>query len=179
MNLLSIRLPSAGLVQLNVSGLSSATYDTALVEHSYPGDFCGGSRLCIQDSGASGLFLPIPQEYCNVTWQPSNEDLDGGLLIDLEGIDGTPITLTFPFSFIFNEINDGWVKCTGLDGNFVLGFPVYGYYYLAHDMAGNTLTFVDLPQNSETSGTEPGRLFGVGAIAANLFALFYGLLSQN
>ena len=44
----------------------------------------------------------------------------------------------------------GRVLCTGISGSFVLGLPIFQYYYLAFDMGNETVTFVDLKLSNET-----------------------------
>ena len=152
---------------------------------SYSSDFCEGERLCIQDTGNSWLALPIPEEFCSDikdnTWQSSDYDLGGNISIDLEGTDGSPITLTFPLSFVVSEVKAGWVLCNGLNGDFTLGFPVFSYYYLVYNMANNTLIFVDLPPAdtppaSKATHTIGGSNFGLMFIASSVVALLVSLV---
>ena len=81
-------------------------------------------------------------------------------MLDIEGVNGTNITLSLPLLWLAEQEALGRLICTGTTGNFILGFPIFQYYYLAYDMESNTITFVDLPQSDETKafidGTELG-----------------------
>ena len=104
--------------------------------------------LCIFDSGADQIMLPIPIEDCEtfVTYAKSvdkEDELKGeSLYIDLEGADGGTVTLDLPLFWLIEQLVEGKVVCT--DGNFFLGFPTFQYYYVVYNMGDRTLTFVDL-----------------------------------
>ena len=57
----------------------------------------------------------------------------------------------------------GNVVCSGPGGNFILGFPIFQYYYVAYDMEENKIIFVDLQLSDETKafidGPELNSLF--------------------
>lgn len=84
----------------------------------------------------------------------------GSMLIDIEGVNGTTVTLSLPLIWLSEQYFFGNVVCTGTTGQFTLGFPIFQYYYLAYDMGSGTVTFVDLPQSNDTTafidGTELG-----------------------
>ena len=52
--------------------------------------------------------------------------------------------LIFPLAFMYEEVYDENVGCTGDAGFFSLGMPTFQYYYLMYDMDSATVTFVDL-----------------------------------
>jgi hypothetical protein len=132
LNLKSIRIPV----------LDNATF-------TYREDFCDdgsdtpGSN-CITDSGNSRFELPIPEEMCNTAF--TDDELESDLIVDIEGSDGNIVTLSFPLAFLVEEFLRGWFACTGVNGSFVLGMPVYQHYYLVYDMGNEEVVFVDLPQ---------------------------------
>lgn len=106
------------------------------------------SHECIFDSGADQITLPIPIEDCEtfVTYGNSvdkEDELKGeSLYIDLEGANGGTVTLDLPLFWLMEQLVEGKVACT--DGDFILGFPTFQYYYVVYNMGDRTLTFVDL-----------------------------------
>jgi len=85
----------------------------------------------------------------------------GWLLLDLEGVNGSNITLSLPLHWLVALGRSGFGKCTAdTSGKFVLGFPIYQYYYLVYDMGNNTVTFVDLPQTNENEAFIDGPELG-------------------
>ena len=60
------------------------------------------------------------------------------MLLDIEGIDGETVTLSLPLLWLREQLEMGNVVCTGSTGNFLLGLPIFQYYYLAFDMADNS-----------------------------------------
>ena len=72
----------------------------------------------------------------------------------------------------------GYVKCTGLSGDFVLGLPISQYYYLAFDMANETVTFVDLQLSNETENFIDGPELG-GVASASAGYLLYQVLTTG
>ena len=106
-------------------------------------------HMCVSDSGADQIVLPIPIEDCETfKTQYGNsadkaDELKGeSLYIDLEGADGGTVTLDLPLFWLMEQLVEGKVACT--DGNFILGFPTFQYYYVVYNMGDRTLTFVDL-----------------------------------
>jgi hypothetical protein len=86
----------------------------------------------------------------------------GSMLLDLEGFNGSTITLSLPLLWLKEQIYLQRVSCIGPSGSFVLGLPIYQYYYLVYDLGNNTVTFVDLQLSNETeafiSGPELGGI---------------------
>ena len=110
--------------------------------------WCSG-YFCIFDTGYDQIMLPLPEEDCDafVTQYGNSVDkvneLKGeSLYIDLEGADGGTVTLEFSLFWLMEQLVEGKVICT--DGNFILGFPTFQYYYVVYNMGNRTLTFVDL-----------------------------------
>lgn len=127
---------------------------------SYAEDLCKGTNLgnCIADTGNSYLYLPLSDvTYGNIAAAVqglNGDELANSMLsIDLSGINGT-VTLDFPLTFIVEQVEAGYVMCTGDAGSFTLGMPTFQYYYLMNDMDSATVTFVDLQgQGNVTSNT--------------------------
>ena len=72
------------------------------------------------------------------------------MLLDILGVNGATITLSLPLLWLAEQRKLGNVECTGTEGIFVLGFPIFQYYYVAYDMADNKIIFVDLQLSDET-----------------------------
>ena len=72
------------------------------------------------------------------------------MLLDILGVNGATITLSLPLLWLAEQRKLGNVECTGTEGIFVLGFPIFQYYYVAYDMADNEIIFVDLQLSDET-----------------------------
>jgi len=107
---------------------------------------------CITDSGANGIDLPLPKEFCNSL---KTDDDEGSMYLDLESSDGG-ITLSLPLPFLREQLALGYFICSGTSGSFILGPPIFQYYYQVFDMGSKTVTFVDLVQPSnETAISEP------------------------
>jgi len=77
-----------------------------------------------------------------------------------QGVNGATVTLSVPLIWLAEQGNLNNVVCTGIDGIFVLGFPIVQYYYLAYDVADNTVTFVDLQLSDETKAFLYGNELG-------------------
>ena len=105
-----------------------------------------GIAHCYTDTGTSWISLPIPKSQCDYWLDEPLATLAelGSLLLDIEGVNGTTVTLSLPLVWLKIMLQLGNVKCTGITGDFILGFPIFQYYYLAYDMEDNTVTFVDL-----------------------------------
>jgi len=147
------------------------TYDTT--------ELCQGCPACYTDSGTFYISLPLPEEYC--TSLPSNPDelkSLGSLYIDLDGADGGNVTLSLPLLWVKEQAALGYVQCTGLSGSFVLGLPISQYYYLAFDMANETVTFVDLQLSNETENFIDGPELG-GVASASAGYLLYQVLTTG
>lgn len=71
-------------------------------------------------------------------------------MLDLDGVNNSTITLSFPLLWLAEQIRLKRVKCSGLSGYFIPGLPIFQYYYLAYDRGKNTVTFVDLQLSKET-----------------------------
>ena len=123
------------------------------------------SGNCFTDSGTSSIELPLPENQCDYWLSAPLATLKklGSLLLDIEGVNGTNITLSLPLIWLAEQTEKKNVVCTGTTGNFVLGFPIFQYYYVAYVMADNTIAFVDLPLSDETkefiNGPEYGGVF--------------------
>ena len=136
-------------------------------------ELCKGCATCFTDSGNSLIQLPLPEEDCNSL--PSNADelkALGSLFIDLDGADGENATLTLPILWLAEQIASGYVQCTGTSGDFVLGFPIFQYYYLAYNMGDETVTFVELELSNETKTFIEGPELG-GAASTSAGYLLY------
>jgi len=177
--------------------VSQAHYNLNLTSIRVPGlnvtesgfDQCNTEGSCIADTGNSYLQLPLETSMClnlqdlilNVT-PPELEEI-GSMLLDLEGVDGNTVTLSIPMIFFAEQLLSGRVICTNTTGDFALGFPIFQYYYLVHDMAGGTVTFVDLQLSNETEDFIEGpELGGFGSQASynptstSVFLMTSGLL---
>ena len=134
LNLTSIRVPGLNITQ---NGFSQCNKK------------CG---KCYTDSGSSWISLPLPESQCNDILSGKSDVLKKeSMLLDIEGVNGTTITLSLPLLWLSEQFLFGNVVCTGTSGDFVLGFPIFQYYYLAYDMGSRrTVTFVDLPLSNET-----------------------------
>jgi len=136
LNLTSIRVPGLNITQ---NGFSQCSEECP---------------KCYTDSGTSWISLPLPESQCNDIINTHVDILRkmGSLLLDIEGVNGTTITLSLPLLWLAEQMawNNQHIRCTGTSGDFVLGFPIFQYYYLAYDMGSNTVTFVDLPLSNET-----------------------------
>ena len=114
---------------------------------------CDGNMAhCFTDSGASWISLPLPESQCDYLVNTTIDDLAelGSLLLDIEGVNGTTVTLSLPLLWLAEQIKLGYVQCTGVTGSFIVGFPIFQHYYLAYDMEHNTVAFVDLQLSDET-----------------------------
>jgi len=116
---------------------------------------------CFTDSGTSGIYLPLDESFCNdLTGNVSDLKEMGSLLLDLDGVNGSTITLSLPLLWLKEQIALGNVICTGTTGNFILGFPIYQFYYLVYNMGNNTITFVDLQLSNATEAFIDGPELG-------------------
>jgi len=114
-------------------------------------ELCSQCSNCFTDSGTSWIALPLSEEFCNSI--PNNVDelkSLGSLYIDLLGTEGGNVTLTLPLLWLGEQYMNGKVNCVGESGSFILGFPIFQYYYLVYDMGNNTVVFVDLELSNET-----------------------------
>jgi len=114
-------------------------------------ELCSTCPSCYTDSGISWIALPLSEEFCDSI--PNNVDelkSLGSLYIDLDGVDGENVTLSLPLLWLVEQYLNGHVQCVGESGSFVLGFPIFQYYYLVYDMGNNTVIFVDLELSNET-----------------------------
>jgi len=114
-------------------------------------DLCSKCPNCYTDSGISWIALPLSEEFCNSI--PNNVDelkSLGSLYMDLDGVNGENVTLALPLLWLVEQYMNGNVQCVGESGKFVLGFPIFQYYYLVFDMGNNTVIFVDLELSNET-----------------------------
>ena len=129
---------------------------------------CDRNAHCYADSGSSSIDLPLPQSFCDDLLMKTNVNVlkeSGSLLLDLEGVSGSIITLSLPLHWLAEQV--GYVRCGGLSGNFVLGFPIFQYYYLAYNMGDSTVTFVDLQLSNETEAFINGpELGGINEISS-------------
>eukprot|EP00580_Thalassiosira_gravida_P006710 CAMPEP_0201639264 /NCGR_PEP_ID=MMETSP0493-20130528/18861_1 /ASSEMBLY_ACC=CAM_ASM_000838 /TAXON_ID=420259 /ORGANISM="Thalassiosira gravida, Strain GMp14c1" /LENGTH=165 /DNA_ID=CAMNT_0048112595 /DNA_START=71 /DNA_END=564 /DNA_ORIENTATION=- len=126
-------------------------------------DYCDPSTPnCYTDSGTSGIWLPIDKSYCESLLNATTEELEGDLLIDLEGdTDGETITLKFPLMWILEQAVNGRISFTDPEddsGRFVLGFPTFQHYYIVYDMGKATVTFVDIEQKEYEDTISSGEL---------------------
>ena len=102
----SIRVPSLNMTQ---SGFDQCSNE------------CG---QCLTDSEISWLSLPLPQSFCDdLLMKTDFSELkeSGSLLLDHEGVNGNNITLSLPLLWLVEQGALGYVRCSGLSGNFVLG----------------------------------------------------------
>ena len=112
---------------------------------------CWPEPSCYTDSGDSQISLPLTPKQCNdMTSGKAHVLRRESLLLDISGVNGTTITLSLPLLWLAEQIKLGYVTCTGPGGIFVLGFPIFQYYYVAYDMADNRVIFVDLQLSDET-----------------------------
>ena len=117
LNLTSIRVPGLNITQ---NGFSQCNKK------------CG---KCYTDSGNSWISLPLPESQCNDILSGKFDVLKKeSMLLDIEGVNGTTITLSLPLLWLTEQFLFGHVVCTGTSGIFMLGFPIFQYYYLAYDM---------------------------------------------
>jgi hypothetical protein len=76
----------------------------------YPEDLCDGSvkpgSNCITDSGNPILELPIPAEMCNTAF--TDYALKSDLIVDIEGSDGSTVSLSFPLAFLVDQHAQDW-----------------------------------------------------------------------
>ena len=131
-----------GINAIRVPGLNFTQSTTEL---------CSKCPKCFTDSGISWIALPLSEDFCNSI--PTNVDKLkslGSLYIDLLGTGGGNVTLTLPLLWLVEQYVNGQVKCVGESGSFILGFPIFQYYYLVYDMGNNTVVFVDLELSNET-----------------------------
>ena len=84
----------------------------------------------------------------------------GSMLLDIEGVNGATVTLALPLLWLKEQLGMKNVVCTGSTGDFILGFPIFQYYYLVYDMTKNRVTFVDLPLSNETEAFIDGPELG-------------------
>jgi len=141
----SIRVPSRNMTH---SGFSQC-------------DECLPNNNCFTDSGASSISLPLPESQCKDILSGKFDVLQKeSMLLDILGVNGTTITLSLPLLWLTEQIMFGNVVCTGAAGEFLLGFPIFQYYYLAYDMADNTITFVDLHLSDENEAFIDGPEHG-------------------
>ena len=144
----SIRVPSLNITQ---SGFDQCSK-------------CNPQPNCYTDSGDFQISLPLTTKQCNDMLNGNSKVLGReSLLLDILGVNGTTITLSLPLLWLAEQIKLGNVECTGPGGIFVLGFPIFQYYYVAYDMADNKVIFVDLQLSDETKafidGPEVNSLF--------------------
>lgn len=131
-------------------------------------DVCSTCGNCYTDSGNSLIELPLSAEQCDVIL--SNKELQSSkksMFIDLTGADGrNNITISFPILWLAEQDDLGNVECTGNSGQFVLGLPIFQYYYVVYNMGNKTVTFVELQLSNETQtfiyGPELGGLANAG-----------------
>jgi hypothetical protein len=131
-----------GINSIRVPGLNFTQSTTEL---------CSECPNCYTDSGNSWIMLPLPEEFCDSI--PNNVDelkSLGSLYMDLDGVNGENVTLALPLLWLVEQYLNGHVQCVGESGSFVLGFPIFQYYYLVFDMGNNTVIFVDLELSNET-----------------------------
>jgi len=125
---------------------------------------CNSCDNCYTDSGASMISLPLPESQCNGLKNTDNDTLKkmGSLLIDIEGVNGSTITLSLPLLWLKEQAESelNTFVCSGTSGAFILGFPIFQYYYLAYYMGSKTITFVDLPLSNETEALINGPELG-------------------
>ena len=117
---------------------------------------------CFTDSGDSKIRLPLPKSQCDVLRNTNIDSLKtiGSMFLDIEGIDGETVTLSLPLLWLREQLELGNVVCTGSTGNFLLGLPIFQYYYLVFDMADNRVTFVDLQLSDEAKAFIDGPEYG-------------------
>jgi hypothetical protein len=110
---------------------------------------------CITDSGSSQILLPLIESVCDDLWEtnPDTPKKMGSLLLDLEGVNGSTITLPLPLLWLAEQI-------AGTSGDFALGLPIFHYYYLVYDMENSTVTFVDLQLSKKTEAFIHGPELG-------------------
>ena len=142
----SIRVPSLNITQ---SGFDQCSK-------------CNPQPNCYTDSGDSHISLPLPPQQCNYLLNTGNYNAEKmePMLLDILGVNGTTITLSLPLLWLAEQIKLGNVECTGPEGIFVLGFPIFQYYYVAYDMADNKVIFVDLQLSDETKAFIDGPELG-------------------
>ena len=127
-------------------------------------DLCKNAGQCYTDSGTSTIILPLPEKTCKSLLGTNSGVLEtlGSMHIDLDGPDGENITLKFPLLWVVEQLALKNIQCQGT-GDFVLGFPIFQYYYLAYNMENGTVTFVDLQLSNETESFLDGPTMG-GAV---------------
>ena len=141
----SIRVPSLNMTQ---SGFDQCNE-------------CQTQSHCFTDSGASHIRLPLPKSQCDDMLNGNSNVLRReSLLLDILGVNGTTITLSLPLLWLAEQRMLGNVQCTGTTGDFILGFPIFQYYYIAYDMADNKVIFVDLQLSDETKAFIDGPELG-------------------
>eukprot|EP00984_Skeletonema_dohrnii_P009139 scaffold3457_cov111-Skeletonema_dohrnii-CCMP3373.AAC.4 len=139
----SIRMPGLNMTQ---SGFSQ----------------CNECVKCYTDSGTSWISLPLSHSQCGDLLNTKVDTLKilGSMLLDIKGVNGSTITLSLPLLWLVEQMSSNRVRCSGTSGDFILGFPIFQYYYLAFDMGSKTITFVDLQLSDEIEaflgGTELG-----------------------
>jgi len=145
LKLTSIRVPALNMTQ---SGFGQC-------------DKCSNA-YCFTDSGYSSMHLPLPASRCNDLVNTHVDILKnmGSLLLDIVGKHGNTITLSLPLLWLKEQYVAGSLVCSGTSGEFILGFPIFQYYYLAYDMKSNTVTFIDLPLSNETEAFINGPELG-------------------
>ncbi|KAK1737485.1 hypothetical protein QTG54_011771 [Skeletonema marinoi] len=139
----SIRMPGLNMTQ---SGFSQ----------------CNECVKCYTDSGTSWISLPLPQSQCNDLMNTKVDTLKilGSMLLDIEGANSSTVTLSLPLLWLVEQMNLNRVRCSGASGDFILGFPLFQYYYLAFDMGSKTITFVDLQLSNEIEAFLGGTKLG-------------------
>jgi hypothetical protein len=139
----SIRMPGLNMTQ---SGFSQ----------------CNECVKCYTDSGTSWISLPLPQSQCNDLMNTKVDTLKilGSMLLDIEGANSSTVTLSLPLLWLVEQMNLNRVRCSGASGDFILGFPLFQYYYLTFDMGSKTITFVDLQLSNEIEAFLGGTKLG-------------------
>eukprot|EP00984_Skeletonema_dohrnii_P009232 scaffold3522_cov82-Skeletonema_dohrnii-CCMP3373.AAC.4 len=151
-------VPSLGIYFGGDMALNNTFYNSGTPQSGFNQcDKCGNAH-CYTDSGTSWISLPLPESLCN---DLVNTDVDtlkkmGSLLLDIAGVNGSTVTLSLPLLWLVEQAPSGRVQCTGTSGDFILGFPLFQYYYHAYDMGSKTITFVDLPLSNETEASADG-----------------------
>jgi len=123
---------------------------------------CNECVKCYTDSGTSWISLPLPQSQCNDLMNTKVDTLKilGSMLLDIEGANSSTVTLSLPLLWLVEQMNLNRVRCSGASGDFILGFPIFQYYYLAFDMESKTITFVDLQLSNEIEAFLGGTKLG-------------------
>jgi hypothetical protein len=140
----------------------------------YDASKCAKELSCFTDSGTSWLVLPIPNQYCESLKDgifSRDEQIHNSLYIYLESADGGTIKLSIPLIWLAEQYAEGWVLCSP-DESFILGLPIFQYYYLVYSYTNNTVTFVDL----QLSDTDEDFIDGpsLGGMKSSGYSMCYG-----